>query len=134
MQNLVRLLKRLRTTIERIGGGGHDGEDLFGEVALACIKNVTYTIGHILWSKGGSFVLPRTCVPSRSSESDCASTRHSHPVTVPRWLPTKPLRTNTKRLVRQSTPPPSGAFPTLIATSSMNILAKENDWWRLPRN
>lgn len=38
MQNLVCSLTRLRARIERKGGGGHDGEDLCQEVALACME------------------------------------------------------------------------------------------------
>lgn len=36
----------VRPTIERIGGGGHDGDELFAEVALACVEKYD----HYDWS------------------------------------------------------------------------------------
>jgi RNA polymerase sigma factor (sigma-70 family) len=49
METLARILGKLRPTIERIGGGGHDGDDLFGEVALACVeKHDRYDWSHPL--------------------------------------------------------------------------------------
>jgi len=38
MEKMTALLARLRPAIERLGGGGHEGEDLFGDVALACVE------------------------------------------------------------------------------------------------
>lgn len=38
MDKIATLLERLRPRIERLAGGGHDGEYLFAEVALACIE------------------------------------------------------------------------------------------------
>ncbi len=36
MDQMTFLLERLRPVIERMGGGGFDGEDLYGDVCLAC--------------------------------------------------------------------------------------------------
>lgn len=49
MENLARILGQLRPPIERIGGGGHECDGLFGEVALACIeKHDQYDWSHPL--------------------------------------------------------------------------------------
>jgi len=38
MDAITVMLERLRPTIERLGGGGHDGQDLYGDLALACVE------------------------------------------------------------------------------------------------
>ncbi len=38
MDEIVRLLERLRPRIERLGGGKDDGEELYAEVSLACVE------------------------------------------------------------------------------------------------
>ncbi len=38
MDEMISLLERLRPVIERMGGRGNDADDLFGDVALACIE------------------------------------------------------------------------------------------------
>jgi RNA polymerase sigma factor (sigma-70 family) len=38
MDEMVRLLERLRPRIERLAGGRMDGEELYAEVELACVK------------------------------------------------------------------------------------------------
>ncbi|NLX95411.1 MAG: hypothetical protein GXY83_04475 [Rhodopirellula sp.] len=40
MNEIVSVLERLRPAIERIGGGREDGEDLYGDVALACVEEL----------------------------------------------------------------------------------------------
>lgn len=49
MDKMSTLLERLRPAIERIGGGGDDGEELFAEVALACVeKRAQYDWEHAM--------------------------------------------------------------------------------------
>jgi len=38
-RQMVFLLESLRPWIEQLGGGKHEGEDLFGDVQLACVQN-----------------------------------------------------------------------------------------------
>ena len=38
MDEMLRLLNRLRPRIERLGGGKDEGEELYAEVALACVE------------------------------------------------------------------------------------------------
>jgi len=47
MNEMTALLERLRPAIERLEGRRHDGEELYGEVALACVqKSQRYDWSH----------------------------------------------------------------------------------------
>lgn len=49
MDEMLRVLEGLRPAIERLGGRGHDGEDLYGDVSLACVEKK----GRYDWSHPG---------------------------------------------------------------------------------
>jgi RNA polymerase sigma factor (sigma-70 family) len=42
MDQMVAVLTQLRPKIERLAGGGYDGEDLYGAVALACVEKAKH--------------------------------------------------------------------------------------------
>jgi RNA polymerase sigma factor (sigma-70 family) len=42
MDQMVAILTQLRPAIQRLAGGGYDGEDLYGNVALACVEKAEH--------------------------------------------------------------------------------------------